>query len=64
MRVEINCLEVNLKTLTSDLEKLNSELQPFSSGSKKIDTIIGFNKPVENKGGLCFNQTNSESHPF
>lgn len=45
LRVKKKSLEVNIKTFISNIEKTSARLQSFTSGSKKIGSILGLNKP-------------------
>ncbi|XP_022873216.1 uncharacterized protein LOC111392180 [Olea europaea var. sylvestris] len=40
-----------VKTLASELEKSNAHLQTFISGTKKLDNLLGMNKPVGDRRG-------------
>ncbi|XP_022870860.1 uncharacterized protein LOC111390104 [Olea europaea var. sylvestris] len=55
---ELKCvnekLEDRVKTLTCELEKSSTQLQSFVSGTKKLDDLLGMNKPVGNRQGLGF----------
>ncbi|XP_022858736.1 girdin-like [Olea europaea var. sylvestris] len=55
---ELRCvnekLEVKVRTLTSDLEKSNTQLQSFLSGTKKLDNLLGMNKLAGNRQGLGY----------
>lgn len=51
-------LETMVNILTSDLEKFDTQLQSFLSGSQKLDNLLSFlNKPMGDRGGLEYNQT-------
>ncbi|XP_022858916.1 uncharacterized protein LOC111379711 [Olea europaea var. sylvestris] len=60
---ELKCvnekLEDKVKTLTSELEKSNAHLQTFISGTKKLDDILGMNKPTGDRKGLGFVEGNT-----
>ncbi|XP_022859009.1 uncharacterized protein LOC111379803 [Olea europaea var. sylvestris] len=60
---ELKCvnekLEDRVKTLTCELEKSNTQLQSFVSGTKKLDDLLGMNKPAGNKQGLEFVKSDS-----
>ncbi|XP_022841852.1 uncharacterized protein LOC111365529 [Olea europaea var. sylvestris] len=60
---ELKCvnekLEDNVKSLTSELEKSNAHLQTFISGTKKLDNLLGMNKPVGDKRGLGYVEGNT-----
>lgn len=47
--------DVVVKSLMSDLEKLNAKLRAFSNISKNIDNMMCLNKITRNRGVLCFN---------
>lgn len=49
-------LDAKVKTLTSDLEKSNIQHHSFMSGSKKLDNLLGLNKPTRNNEGQGYNQ--------
>ncbi|XP_022891832.1 uncharacterized protein LOC111406675 [Olea europaea var. sylvestris] len=55
---ELKCinekLEDRVKTLTNELEKSSTQLQSFMSGTKKLDDLLGMNKPAGNRQGLEF----------
>ncbi|XP_022841857.1 uncharacterized protein LOC111365533 [Olea europaea var. sylvestris] len=55
---ELKCvnekLEDKVKTLTCELEKSSTQPQSFVSGTKKLDDLIGMNKPAGNRQGLGF----------
>ncbi|XP_022862783.1 uncharacterized protein LOC111382965 [Olea europaea var. sylvestris] len=70
---ELKCvndkLEDKVKTLTCELEKSNIQLQSFMSGTKKLDAMLGMNKPTGNRQGLGFvkgdsNMTSSPKTTF
>ncbi|XP_022874256.1 uncharacterized protein LOC111393087 [Olea europaea var. sylvestris] len=44
-------LEDKVKTLTCELEKSRTQLQSFMSGTKKLDNLLGMNKPTGNRYG-------------
>ncbi|XP_022876710.1 uncharacterized protein LOC111394893 [Olea europaea var. sylvestris] len=52
---EVKCvnekLEDRVKTLTCELEKSSTQLQSFMSGTKKLDDLLGMNKPAGNRQG-------------
>lgn len=50
-------LKVKVKTLTNDLEKFNTQLHLFLSGSQKLNNLLWMDKPTENMRGLGYNQT-------
>ncbi|XP_022849834.1 uncharacterized protein LOC111371915 [Olea europaea var. sylvestris] len=52
-------LEERVKTLTCELEKSNTQLQSFVSGTKKLDNLLGMNKPTGNSQGLGFLKSDS-----
>ncbi|XP_022861288.1 uncharacterized protein LOC111381706 [Olea europaea var. sylvestris] len=52
-------LEDTVKTLTCELEKSNTQLQSFVSGTKKLDDLLGMNKPTGNRQGLRFVKSDS-----
>ncbi|XP_022897599.1 uncharacterized protein LOC111411284 [Olea europaea var. sylvestris] len=52
-------LEDKVKTLTSELEKSNAHLQTFISGTKKLDDILGMNKPTGDRKGLGYVEGNT-----
>lgn len=54
-------LEETVKTLLSDLEKSNSQLEAFSSGTKKLDSILGMNKSVGDRRGLGYDKNKSHA---
>ncbi|XP_022862077.1 uncharacterized protein LOC111382364 [Olea europaea var. sylvestris] len=60
---ELKCvnekLEDKIKTLTIELEKSNVHLQTFISGTKKLDNILGMNKPVGDRKGLGYVEGNT-----
>lgn len=60
---ELKCvnekLDDKIKTLTSELEKSNAHLQTFVSGTKKLDNILGMNKPAGDRKGLGYVKNNS-----
>ncbi|XP_022873961.1 uncharacterized protein LOC111392800 [Olea europaea var. sylvestris] len=60
---ELKCvnekLEDKVKTLTSELEKSNAHLQTFISGTKKLDDILGMNKPTGDRKGLGYVEGNT-----
>ncbi|XP_022867631.1 uncharacterized protein LOC111387312 [Olea europaea var. sylvestris] len=60
---ELKCvnekLEDKVKSLTSELEKSNAHLQTFISGNKKLDNLLGMNKPVGDKRGLGYVEGNT-----
>ncbi|XP_022843115.1 uncharacterized protein LOC111366633 [Olea europaea var. sylvestris] len=60
---ELKCvnekLEDKVKSLTSELEKSNAHLQTFISGTKKLDNLLGMNKPVGDKRGLGYVEGNT-----
>ncbi|XP_022883408.1 uncharacterized protein LOC111400215 [Olea europaea var. sylvestris] len=60
---ELKCvnekLEDRVKTLTCELEKSNAQLQSFVSGTKKLDDLLGMNKPAGNRQGLGFEKSDS-----
>ncbi|XP_022895355.1 uncharacterized protein LOC111409547 [Olea europaea var. sylvestris] len=59
---ELKCvnekLEDKVKTLTSELEKSNAHLQTFISGTKKLDDILGMNKPTGDRKSNAVNSPN------
>ncbi|XP_022891922.1 uncharacterized protein LOC111406778 [Olea europaea var. sylvestris] len=60
---ELKCinekLEDKVKTLASELEKSNAHLQTFISGTKKLDNLLGMNKPVGDRRGLGYVKGNT-----
>ncbi|XP_022890228.1 uncharacterized protein LOC111405526 [Olea europaea var. sylvestris] len=60
---ELKCvnekLEDMVKILTCELEKSNTQLQSFVSGTKKLDDLLGMNKPAGNRQGLGFVKSDS-----
>ncbi|XP_022895214.1 uncharacterized protein LOC111409393 [Olea europaea var. sylvestris] len=60
---ELKCvnekLEDKIKTLTSELVKFNAHLQTFVSGTKKLDNILEMNKPVGDRKGLRYVESNT-----
>ncbi|XP_022895332.1 uncharacterized protein LOC111409522 [Olea europaea var. sylvestris] len=60
---ELKCvnekLEDKVKILTSELEKSNAHLQTFISGTKKLDDILGTNKPTGDRKGLGYVEGNT-----
>ncbi|XP_022866024.1 uncharacterized protein LOC111385832 [Olea europaea var. sylvestris] len=60
---ELKCvnekLEDKVKSLTSELEKSNAHLQTFINGTKKLDNLLGMNKPVGEKRGLGYVEGNT-----
>ncbi|XP_022867779.1 uncharacterized protein LOC111387454, partial [Olea europaea var. sylvestris] len=60
---ELKCVnekfEDKVKTLTSELEKSNAHLQTFISGTKKLDDILGMNKPTGDRKGLGYVEGNT-----
>ena len=52
-------MEDKVKTLTSELEKSNAHLQTFISGTKKLDDILGMNKPTGDRKGLGYVKSNT-----
>lgn len=40
--------------MTCELEKSSTQLQSFVSGTKKLDDLLGMNKPTRNRQGLGF----------
>ncbi|XP_022862060.1 uncharacterized protein LOC111382352 [Olea europaea var. sylvestris] len=57
--IDIHELEDKVKTLTSELEKSNAHLQTFISGTKKLDDILGMNKPMGDRKGLGYVEGNT-----
>ncbi|XP_022883551.1 uncharacterized protein LOC111400370 [Olea europaea var. sylvestris] len=57
--IDIHELEDKVKTLTSELEKSNAHLQTFINGTKKLDDILGMNKPTGDRKGLGYVEGNT-----
>lgn len=53
---ELRCvnekLEDKVKTLTSDLERSNTQLQSFLNGTRKLYNLLRMNKPSGDRQGL------------
>ncbi|XP_022866044.1 uncharacterized protein LOC111385848 [Olea europaea var. sylvestris] len=60
---ELKCvneiLEDKVKTLICELERSNTQLQSFVNGTKKLDDLLGMNKPAGNRQGLGFVKSDS-----
>lgn len=60
---ELKCvngkLEDKVKTLTCELKMSSTQLQSFMSGTKKLDNLLGMNKPAGNRQGLRFVKSDS-----
>ncbi|CAI9786174.1 unnamed protein product [Fraxinus pennsylvanica] len=61
LTIEKETLDIQVKNLLCDLEYSKSQLLAFSSGSEKLDNILGMGKPAKNKGGLGFKENDAST---
>lgn len=62
LTAENETFDIQVKNLLRDLEFSKSQHLAFSSGSKKLDNILGMSKSTDNREGLGFNE-NTTSTP-